>query len=42
VPRNPRTDEDWLERLESDDELLVISALHSACPCGGSARRYEE
>jgi hypothetical protein len=42
VPRRPRTDDDWLERLQCDDETLVISALHSACPCGGSARRFEE
>jgi len=42
VPRHPHTDEEWLERLESDDETVVISALHSACPCGGSPRRFEE
>ncbi len=38
----PRTDEQWLADLESDDEAVVISALHAACPCSGSSRRYEE
>jgi hypothetical protein len=42
VPRPPRDDEDWLAQLESDDEILVVSALHAACPCRGPARRYEE
>jgi hypothetical protein len=42
VSTKPRTDEQWLADLESDDETLVISALHAACPCRGSARRYQE
>ena len=37
----PRTNEQWLEQLESDEESVVISALHAACPCGGSSERYE-
>jgi len=31
----------WVDDLESDDEATVISALHAACPCSGSAERYE-
>ena len=32
----------WLSDLESDDESVVISALHSACPCSGSAELYQD
>ena len=28
--------------VESDDEAVVIRALHEACPCSGSAELYEE
>jgi hypothetical protein len=41
VSATPRTDEQWLADLECDDEAVVISALHAACPCRGSSRRYE-
>jgi hypothetical protein len=42
VARQLHTDEDWPERLNCDDETVVISALRAACPCGGSSERYEE
>ena len=34
-------EERWVADLESDDEDTVVSALHAACPCSGSAERYE-
>ena len=37
-----RTEEQWRTDLESDDEARVISALHDACPCTGSAELYEK
>ena len=33
--------EQWLEDLESSDPARVVSALHRACPCSGSAELYE-
>ncbi len=37
-----RPEEAWKADLESDDEARVISALHEACPCTGSAELYEK
>lgn len=36
-----RRDEELLRDLNSDVEAVVVSALHSACPCSGSSRQYE-
>ena len=36
-----RSHQDWLADLASDDEAVVISALHEACVCTGSAELYE-
>lgn len=37
-----RPDSEWRADLESDDEARVVSALHEACPCSGSAELYEK
>lgn len=37
-----RSEEDSRADLESDDEARVITALHEACPCTGSAELYEK
>jgi hypothetical protein len=37
-----RSQAEWALGLESDDESVVISALHEACPCSGSFQLYEE
>jgi hypothetical protein len=42
VARQPRNDDEWLARLESEDERTVIAALHAACPCSGSSRRFQD
>ena len=36
-----RTDEDLMRDLGSEQESVVVSALHAACPCSGSSRQYE-
>lgn len=41
-PDDARTEDDWKADLESEDEARVISALHRACPCTGSAELYEK
>ena len=33
--------EDWVADLASEDEAVVVRALHQACPCSGSAVLYE-
>ena len=38
----PTDSAQWLQDLESDDERLVIRALHRSCPCSGSSALYEE
>ena len=37
-----RSREEWLADIESADESRVVSALHDACPCSGSAALYQE
>ena len=34
--------EEWLANLASEDEAVVVRALHQACPCSGSAFLYEQ
>lgn len=33
--------DEWLADVASDDEAVVVRALHQACPCSGSAVLYE-
>ena len=40
--KKARAEDDWRADLESEDEARVISALHEACPCSGSAELYEK
>jgi hypothetical protein len=38
----PDEDPQWMSELLSDDERTRVRALHAACPCSGSMRRWED